>query len=61
LSIVLVGDGEPLVETIDQQNYWPGRIVFDDVPLGSFDDYAKASSRTRRPTTLPFRLEPSTR
>ena len=57
LAIVLVGDGGPLAETIDQQNYWLGRIAFDAVPLGTFDDYVATTSVSPRPTTLPFRAD----
>ena len=50
LAIVLAGDGEALRNTLDQQKYWAGRIVYPDVPVGRSDDVgaARASPTTRR-------------
>lgn len=57
LTLVLVGEGEPLVETADQERYWAGRVTYADVPLEAFDNYSATMINNPRPTTLPYRVE----
>jgi hypothetical protein len=58
LTIILVGDGEALAGTLGQTNYWSGRIVYPDVPLGTWTDYQRqARQNSPAPTTSPYRVE----
>ncbi|HYO11209.1 MAG TPA: hypothetical protein VER17_19745 [Tepidisphaeraceae bacterium] len=56
LTLVLVGDGEPLKTTLSQTKYWAGRIVYPDVPLGKYEDHY-ADRGPARPSSQPFRIE----
>ena len=56
LTIVLVGDGEALKGAPTQTKYWVGRIVYPQVPLGTFKEHYNQST-LYQPTTLPYRVE----
>ena len=38
MTLVLVGSGEPLAESVGQQKYWAGTITFPDLPLRPRDE-----------------------
>ena len=61
LTLVLVGDGEALRESPSQASYWPGRIAYPDVPLGTRADYLAAANAMPVPTTRPHTVVPATR
>lgn len=55
MTFVVVGDGDALKETLDQQEYWPGRIVFPGVPLRpNSEAYDEAARLQNIPT---YRIE----
>ena len=59
LTVVLVGDGEALRLTPDQQWYWAGRVVYPKLPLESRVRYSSGKRDAIGPTTQPFRVEPA--
>jgi hypothetical protein len=59
-TLILVGAGDPLASTPDQQRYWAGRITYPDLPLETFADYQAIADRTSQATTRPYRTDPAT-
>jgi hypothetical protein len=56
INIILVGSGEALVNSTDQQSYWSGTITFPDVPVESQINPAHRTSAPAR----PYKITPTT-
>lgn len=59
LTLILVGDSEPLRKTAGQTAFWAGRVTYANVPLGTRADWTTMVNGPRKPTTRPWQVTPT--